>query len=275
MTVVFGFGNNWVKFAADLKEEQIVEAQASLQKLLGRGPIGAHPPRHWIGRRALFACGPLGARVHSFDSDPNSVACTQSCATDTSLATAIGRSNRAQSWMRFGHHSSEHSISCILGAFCTTPAQCGQHWSSLRRWLDRAERSPSHSIEEQPYAGHGVSRSAFVPLFRFSGAEYGSGRSEGLIQSGISRWRTATGRSPIGHVRGYKTLRGMNWHRDVHDWLGGYPYESASSEQVTNRLGQLGISIIRAFQRRAGLGFFGTGCDEYVCRRRLTAPQSK
>jgi 2-polyprenyl-6-hydroxyphenyl methylase/3-demethylubiquinone-9 3-methyltransferase len=36
MTVVFGFGNNWVKFATDLKEEQIVEAQASLQKLLGR-----------------------------------------------------------------------------------------------------------------------------------------------------------------------------------------------------------------------------------------------
>jgi hypothetical protein len=97
----------------------------------------------------------------------------------------------------------------------------------------------------------------------------------GLYKAAFLAGVAATGRSPIGYVRGYKTLRGMNWHRDVHDWLGGYPYESASSEQVTNRLGQLGFSIIRAFQRRAGLGFFGTGCDEYVCRRRLTAPQSK
>jgi hypothetical protein len=97
----------------------------------------------------------------------------------------------------------------------------------------------------------------------------------GVYKAAFLAGVAATGRSPIGYVRGYKTLRGMNWHRDVHDWLGGYPYESASSEQVTNRLGQLGFSIIRAFQRRAGLGFFGTGCDEYMCRRRLTAPQSK
>jgi len=77
----------------------------------------------------------------------------------------------------------------------------------------------------------------------------------------------ATGRSPGDYVRNYKSTRGMNWHRDVHDWLGGYPYESASSEGVKAHLARLGFWITHSMERPARLGLFGTGCNEYVCRR--------
>lgn len=77
----------------------------------------------------------------------------------------------------------------------------------------------------------------------------------------------ATGRNPGTYVRGYKSSRGMNWHRDVHDWLGGYPYESAGPAVVKAHLGQFGFHVIRSIEHTAGLGLFGTGCDEYVCQR--------
>lgn len=35
MAVRFGFGDNWLRFVSDLKENQVVEAQELLQKLLG------------------------------------------------------------------------------------------------------------------------------------------------------------------------------------------------------------------------------------------------
>ena len=49
-------------------------------------------------------------------------------------------------------------------------------------------------------------------------------------------------RNPITHIRDYqKNNRGMSWFRDVSDWLGGYPYEAATPEEILdfgrNRLG--------------------------------------
>jgi hypothetical protein len=38
----------------------------------------------------------------------------------------------------------------------------------------------------------------------------------------------ASGRNPFGYVFNYHNrTRGMSFHHDIHDWLGGYPYESA------------------------------------------------
>jgi len=42
----------------------------------------------------------------------------------------------------------------------------------------------------------------------------------------------AKGENPIRHVREYKSHRGMSWKTDAIDWLGGYPYEFATVEEV-------------------------------------------
>src|SRR4051794_17906873 len=73
-----------------------------------------------------------------------------------------------------------------------------------------------------------------------------------------------TRRNPLRVIRAYGE-RGMDWSHDVHDWLGGYPYESASPEEVTARLDGLGLSLVRSFaEPSGGSGLLGSGCDEFV-----------
>jgi len=69
------------------------------------------------------------------------------------------------------------------------------------------------------------------------------------------------------HVANYRSIRGMDFHHDIHDWLGGYPYETASAPEVDARLTALGLKAERVFARPIGVGIFGSGCDEFVYRR--------
>ena len=78
----------------------------------------------------------------------------------------------------------------------------------------------------------------------------------------------AHGKNPIRHVRSYHSARGMSWHHDVHDWLGGYPHESAEPEAVKSRLSDMGFEIVRSCEKRARVwGLFGSHCDEFVAER--------
>jgi hypothetical protein len=59
----------------------------------------------------------------------------------------------------------------------------------------------------------------------------------------------------------------MDFAHDVHDWLGGYPYESIGSDTLDKLLGQLGFRPVRAKVHAASIGLFGSGRNEYVYRR--------
>jgi hypothetical protein len=85
----------------------------------------------------------------------------------------------------------------------------------------------------------------------------------------------ASGRNPFGYVFNYHNrTRGMSFHHDIHDWLGGYPYESASPDEITAFMAQHGFSVERSFQRPAAVkGLFGSHCDEYVARRTPVSPR--
>ena len=61
----------------------------------------------------------------------------------------------------------------------------------------------------------------------------------------------------------------MSFHHDIHDWLGGYPYETASPDELAAFMAQHGLSIERSFQRPAAvMGFFGSHCDKLLARRK-------
>ena len=66
------------------------------------------------------------------------------------------------------------------------------------------------------------------------------------------------------YLRNYQKNRGMSFFHDVHDWLGGYPYESISFEEMSKIMDKFGFEMIRSFQVKKQIGIFGTGCDEYV-----------
>lgn len=62
----------------------------------------------------------------------------------------------------------------------------------------------------------------------------------------------------------------MDFLHDVHDWLGGFPYESISPKEVDTFMHALGFELIRRNVRKDMLsrtGILGSGCDEYVYRR--------
>jgi 2-polyprenyl-6-hydroxyphenyl methylase/3-demethylubiquinone-9 3-methyltransferase len=265
MTVTFRFGDNWLKFAADLKEEQIVGAQESLQKLLGRADLSGLSFLDIGSGSGLFSlvARKLGARVYAFDFDPDSVACTQSLRNryfpgdddwmvergsilDKTYTDRLGTFDIVYSWGVL-HHTGAMWTALERAASLVAPG--GTLVIALYR---RTPLWGAWRIEKRLYA---AAPSTVQTVVR--------GAYKAAYLTGIA----ATGRSPNGYVRGYKSSRGMNWHRDVHDWLGGYPYESASSAEVRTHLGRLGFQVIRSIERLPGLGLFGTGCDEYACGR--------
>jgi 2-polyprenyl-6-hydroxyphenyl methylase/3-demethylubiquinone-9 3-methyltransferase len=59
--------------------------------------------------------------------------------------------------------------------------------------------------------------------------------------------------------------RGMDFFYDVVDWVGGYPYEYASIEEIEEMCRPLGLELVDA--RRANVP---TGCNEFVFIKRAT-----
>jgi 2-polyprenyl-6-hydroxyphenyl methylase/3-demethylubiquinone-9 3-methyltransferase len=94
------------------------------------------------------------------------------------------------------------------------------------------------------------------------------------------------GRAFSDYVRDYDHQRGMDFYNDVHDWLGGYPYESIAPGACRDLLARIGFSVVREFVQEVHSlrGILGAGCDEYVFRRirrqsgenqpRVTSPPS-
>jgi SAM-dependent methyltransferase len=70
----------------------------------------------------------------------------------------------------------------------------------------------------------------------------------------LAKW-CVTARSPL------KQTRGMNFYYDLVDWIGGYPYEYATVEDVNAILSALGFRLERIIPRTVP-----TGCNQFVFR---------
>jgi 2-polyprenyl-6-hydroxyphenyl methylase/3-demethylubiquinone-9 3-methyltransferase len=67
-----------------------------------------------------------------------------------------------------------------------------------------------------------------------------------------------TGKTP------FKQERGMDFFYNVVDWVGGYPYEYASIDELVSFLNTLGFSCI--YKNRATVP---TGCNEFIFKRNM------
>jgi 2-polyprenyl-3-methyl-5-hydroxy-6-metoxy-1,4-benzoquinol methylase len=66
-------------------------------------------------------------------------------------------------------------------------------------------------------------------------------------------------RNPLAEIRAYKRHRGMSWWHDKVDWLGGYPYEFASSGEIfTFCHDELGMQLERLRSTSS------IGCHEFL-----------
>jgi 2-polyprenyl-6-hydroxyphenyl methylase/3-demethylubiquinone-9 3-methyltransferase len=72
----------------------------------------------------------------------------------------------------------------------------------------------------------------------------------GLSGSLFSKWNS------------YHKERGMSPWRDVVDWVGGYPFEVAKTEDIISFFEDKGFEVLNL--KSVGVGL---GCNEYVFRK--------
>ena len=262
----FAFGDNWASYAKLVGEEQIESARQGLLKLL---PAASFEGRSFLnigcgsGLHAL-AAAKLGVRhVLAIDLDPKSVATTEALLArhGGSVPWTVrradvfdlqpkqhGRYDIVYSWGVL-HHTGDvaeaigkaAALVALGGHFAFAlyrPTRLDRIWVAEKRWYAKAG----------PRAQR-LARSIYVALLRARLA--------------------LTGQSFRAYLDSYNA-RGMDFGHDVHDWLGGYPYETIAAAAVEALMTQLGLQKVREFaisRSARPLGLFGSGCDEYVYRR--------
>jgi 2-polyprenyl-6-hydroxyphenyl methylase/3-demethylubiquinone-9 3-methyltransferase len=69
-------------------------------------------------------------------------------------------------------------------------------------------------------------------------------------------------RNPISRYRHYDRLRGMSWWHDCLDWIGGYPFETATPQAVFDFCSERGL-VLERLTTCGGR----SGCNQFVFRK--------
>ena len=265
----FEFGENWQSYAATIDRKRIDAAVAGVQKLF---PGGLHGKSFLdigcgSGLHALAALSLGAASVTAIDIDENSVAATRE---------TLSRFAPQEKWS-----------ASVLSIFDATQAVPGQfdvvyswgvlhHTGDMWRAIDRATGLVKDDGAFAIAIYNATSMDAFWTAEK---RVYTSLPRPGqwLIRQGfVAAWlagKAVRGTNPAAYLRDYHLSRGMNFSHDAHDWLGGYPYETASAEQLRAFFADRGFAEERGFPRPRTVGLFGSNCHEFVFRKGCTAKQ--
>ncbi len=260
----FEFGKNWSAFLAVLDDERIAQAEKSLKEMLEVETLEGKTFLDIGSGSGLFslAARRLGATVHSFDFDSNSFACTQELrnryfpndtnwrveqgsALDADYVASLGKFDIVYSWGVL-HHTGEMWRALENAVIPTTVggklfiAIYNDTGSQARRWhWIKKTYCGLPSVLKTPFAV-----AAILPdEIRKFGGSLVSLKPQQYIHS----WTR------------YKNARGMNrWH-DIIDWVGGFPYEVATVDEIFDFYKQRGFNMTKVKS-----GGVGLGCNEFV-----------
>lgn len=114
-------------------------------------------------------------------------------------------------------------------------------------------------------------KTLFCPLWRVEKLLYS--RSPKILQNLMQKVyefafalgiKFKTGQSLSEYKGSYFQKRGMEFSRDVHDWLGGYPYESIEPNFLINFMEKSGFTLVNSRIAKRQIGLMGSGCDEFL-----------
>jgi 2-polyprenyl-6-hydroxyphenyl methylase/3-demethylubiquinone-9 3-methyltransferase len=263
----FQFGENWRAFLSVLDEDRILAAEASVRSLLGIADLSGERLLDAGSGSGLFslAARRLGATVHSFDYDPQSVACTAELRRryfpdDPQWRVEEGSVLAREYLEDLGMFDVVYSWGVLH--------HTGAMWEAIQNVTERVK--PGGLLALSLYNDQGrVSRAWWRVKRRYNQAPRPTKRMIVLAVGAYFEGRTAlarivTGKNPLpfDHWRVYRRHRGMSvWH-DLVDWVGGYPFEVARPEDVFHFCHDRGFELVNLELAR------GHGCNEYVFRRR-------
>lgn len=228
----FTFGGNWRSFLSHIDDERVAEAKSSLTSFLETPSLEGKTFLDIGCGSGIFslAARELGAAVTSLDVDPECVAC---------CTTLRERSGPGEGWTVREGSILDPDLVASLGTFDIVYSwgvlhHTGDMWEAVRNAASLVASS-----------GH-----LYLALYNkkngFRGSDYwtrmkrlynaqprlGKRAMEALYLSRYCIGSLARLRNPLRRMREHTRHRGMSFLVDVRDWLGGYPYECATVEEV-------------------------------------------
>ena len=267
-TVRFAFGKNWKRYVSLLDEDRVRAAEGSIRELLGVSDLEGQSFLDVGSGSGLFslAARRLGARVHSFDYDADSVSCTDE----------VRRHYRRNDpeWTVERGSILDPTYVASLGAFDVVYAwgvlhHTGAMWDALANTATLVASSGTLAIAIYNDQGNWSHRWRAVKQFYCSGVLGRTVVCGSFIPAFILRNLVSDiigVRDPLARYAEYRHQRGMSVVHDWIDWLGGYPFEVARPEDIFDYFRDRGFDLRRLKTCRGTVG-----CNEYVFQRRGSA----
>ncbi len=265
----FEFGRNWSNFLRLLNDERILQAEDSLRKMLEVENLQGKTFLDIGSGSGLFslAARRLGARVHSFDFDSNSFACTkelrrryfaddenwkveQGSALEREYIASLGKFDVVYSWgvlhhtgkMWEGLENAEIAVADEGKLFIAIYNDTGNQ-ASRWKWIKKTYNKMPKMLK--------------LP---FTVLIYSPDEIKKFLSSMIS----LKPRSYIDSWTKYNGNRGMNRWYDMVDWIGGYPYEVATPDEIFEFYKAKGYRLTKM-----NCGYVGLGCNQFVFQKEV------
>lgn len=261
----FAFGANWERFLALVDAERIIQAEESLKAALDVERLDGQSFLDAGSGSGLFslAARRLGARVHSFDLDPQSVACTAQLRSrffpdDPDWSVEHGSVLDREYLYKLGAFDFVYSWGVLH--------HTGAMWLALENVLCGVRRGGKLMIaiyNDQGWESHfwwfikfGYSRlpRPLKPVYAYS---------LGLAANSLNILKYTIKLKPMVAIKPLlqrRKRRGMSFAHDLIDWIGGFPYEYARYDVVTSYMTARGFQLIHGKRAKS------SGLHEMVYR---------